>query len=165
MECGCLSLPYPLEQRHPKEHEFHCMLGLVSPLVFEIIPQSVMKFIGTVGKCKCVSGTSQCAMTGSCHTQRADASMFTGNHGTIYTIEMLPIRFIKFPFWGAGHWTHTTHLSRLFCHLDLSDNSGMIWFELFSSGSLRSNSMFFISNPTRSIWVCVCVCSSPFCGW
>lgn len=77
MECGCLSLPYPLEQRHPKEHEFHCMLGLVSPLVFEIIPQSVMKFIGTVGKCKCISGTSQCAMTGSCHTQRADASMFT----------------------------------------------------------------------------------------
>lgn len=37
--------PYLSEQKHPKDHEFYCMLGFLSPLLFETILDCPLKFM------------------------------------------------------------------------------------------------------------------------
>lgn len=118
-----------------------------------------------------LSCTSWYSVPGFCQVRRTYGSVFTNfaskmmsgyvNHGTIWQYRNATNQVVNY-FFLSGKLVikhMPPHFWWLPCHLDLNILA-VIWFELCSSGSLRSNSMFFTSHPTRFLRG-----SGPFCGW
>lgn len=146
------------------------MLGLVSPFVFETIPQCHWSpWLWHCWEIKYLSCTICCGwllpdtknwwLNAYKFYKQVDVRLWQSWDYLQYrnaTNQILKF----FPFWETDHWIYTSTLLTPVLPFGFVWYSGMILFELCSSGSLRSKSMLFTSNPTRLICG-----SSSFCGW